>query len=583
VTSKFYIGEIPHFKKHIKIVKIAITLILLSLVLRVAQIQLYKGEEFAKTLSNTNISVDYTRALRGEILDRNGVVLAKDYPSFSLYIDKRRFRYKNIKIISQIIGKSAKRIKKLLNLSSGNILIEKYLTREQVVQLELAKIDIKGIDIKVEPKRVYPMGSLFAHLVGYVSEVSEKERSKNHYYRYDYSGKTGVEKAFDRWLRGKDGMKEVSINGMGDIIKTIENKPAKAGDNLLLTVDSRLQKIVAENMKNKKGAVVIIKPDTGEILACYSSPSYDPNRFVAGLTRRFWNKVKNDPDKPLINRALKAYPPGSIFKIVTASAALNSRLITAKTKLFSPAQIKIAKQVYHDWKRGGFGLIDIHRAIASSSDVFFYKLGLLIGAERIKRMATKFGLGKNLLRLVGSQSGLIPSPAWKWRRFRRRWYAGNTVSMAIGQGYVRISPLQAAMIATVIANGGYFVTPHIWMQKKTRKEKILNSDTVKIIRSGMFDAVNSRLGTAFSSKSDIIAIAGKTGTAQIIRSRKFDKKKRNIPERFIPDAWFISFAPYKHPKLAMAVFVENGGSGGAVAAPVAKQIYEQAVKSGIIK
>lgn len=583
VSSKFYIGEIPHFRKHIKILKIAVTLILLFIVLRTAQIQLYKGKDFGNILNSTNISTYYTKAIRGEILDRNGVVLAKDYPSFSLYIPNRReFEYKNIAVLSDLTGKSAKRIRKILKVSTKNILIKRDLTREQVIQLELNRIDIKGIDIKVEPQRFYPMGNLYAHLIGYVSEVSRQNRESGYYQKYDYSGKTGIEKMFDKTLRGKDGIKKVAVNGMGEIIKTLENMPAKNGSSLILSVDSRLQKIVVESMRGKKGAVVIIRPDTGAILAMYSNPSYDPNQFVTGFTKVFWNKIKKNTDKPLINRAVKTYPPGSIFKVVTAAAALENHVINSTTKIFSPPQIKVANQVYHDWKKGGFGLINIHRAIASSSDVFFYKLGLMTGASKIRRMALKFGLDRNLFKLIGSQSGLIPSPAWKWRRFHKKWYAGNTISMAIGQGYVRISPLQAAVVTAVIANGGYFIKPHILIKKEIKRIKIIGNRTIKIIRSGMHDAVNSSIGTAFASRSNMIVIAGKTGTAQIIRTISRDKKNLHIPKKFIPDAWFISFAPYKHPKFAMAVFIENGGFGGAAAAPVAKRIYDQSVKAGII-
>jgi len=265
--------------------------------------------------------------------------------------------------------------------------------------------------------------------------------------------------------------------------------------------------------------------------------------------------------------------------VITASAALDDGIINAKTKIFCPGEIKIANQVYHDWKPGGFGSININRAIASSSDVFFYKLGMMVGAERIKEMAYKFGLGRKISNFSGTNTGIIPSASWKWHTLHEKWYLGDTAIMAVGQGYVRISPLQAASMAATIANGGYFIKPHI-VNKKELKIRIIKKSSDEIIKAGMYSAVNSDVGTAIRAKSDIISIAGKTGTAQVISTQKTKDKK--VPLKYIPDAWFISFAPYRNPKLAIAVFIENGGYGGVAAAPIAKSIYQKALKEGII-
>ncbi len=547
-------------------------------------IQIDKGNSLEKILNSTNRETYYTKAMRGDILDRNGVVLAKNIPSFALYVtDKHKINSAAIIKLSSLTGISKNKIKGMIKKrTSGKILIKK-LTREQLIEYELNRIALKGTIVQLEPERVYPMKSLFAHTVGYVSRITRNQLKSNKYKRYDYSGKTGVENMFENRLKGKDGTKLVTTNGIGDIIKILKNRPAINGENVFLTVDSRLQKIIKESIGSKKGAVVAIEPSSGNIVAIYSSPSYNPNLFSTGITNKEWNKIRANKNKPLINRAINTYPPGSIFKVITAASALDNNVINKYTKIFCPGEIKIANQVYHDWKRGGFGLINIHRAIASSSDVFFYKLGLMVGAERIKQMAYKFGIGRKISNLEGAHIGTIPSASWKWHKLHEQWYSGNTVMMAVGQGYVRISPLQAASMAATIANGGYFIKPHI-ANKKEEKIRIIKRSTDEVIRAGMYDAVNSDVGTATRARSNIISIAGKTGTAQVISNRMAKQIARNgkVASKYTPDAWFISFAPYNNPKLAIAVFIENGGAGGIAAAPIAKSIYEKAFKEGII-
>ncbi len=580
MQSKFYIGNIPNFNRHITTLKIAILIIVVFTAAEMFYIQIYKGSSYEAVLNSTNRVTYYTKAIRGEIIDRNGVVLAKDVPSFSLYItDEHKMNSAAIIKLSSLTGVSKSRIKRMIKNNTSKRILIKRLTKEQLIQYELNRLELKGTIVRLEPERVYPLKSLFAHTVGYVSRITKKQLRSNKYRRYDYSGKIGVEKMFESSLRGRHGAKLVTTNGIGDIIKILKDDPAINGKNVYLTIDSRLQEIVKESIKNRKGAIVAIEPSSGKIVAMYSSPTYNPNLFSTGITNKQWSQIKNNKNKPLINRAIMAYPPGSIFKIITAAAALDSGVINANTKIFCPGEIKIANQVFHDWKPGGFGYINIHRAIASSSDVFFYQLGIMVGAERIKEMAYKFGLGRKISNFSEANTGTIPSPSWKWHKLHEKWYLGNTAMMAVGQGYVKISPLQAASMAATIANGGYFIEPHI-VNKKELKIRIIKKSSEEIIKSGMYSAVNSDVGTATRAKSNIILIAGKTGTAQVVSTQRTKDKK--VPLKYIPDAWFISFAPYKNPKLAIAVFIENGGYGGVAAAPIAKSIYQKAVKEGII-
>ena len=400
-----------------------------------------------------------------------------------------------------------------------------------------------------------------------------------------FIGQWGAELVFDRTLRGIPGERIIEIDALGREIKLLQENPPVKGDDLKLSIDINLQKAAEEAFAGRAGAVVALKPDTGEILGLVSRPSFDPNLFARGVNYSQWTALLQDKKVPMLNRVLQSqYPPGSTFKIVTAIAALNEGVITPDTKVTCTGGITYGKWQFGCWKKGGHGTVSLHRAIVESCDVYFYEAGKRLGIDKIAEYARKLGLGSETgLQLVKERSGLIPDTKWKHEKRNQQWYLGETFNAAIGQGYVAATPMQMAQLMSVVANGGLIYRP-VMVKTESLLQPVASADikpqVLDLVRDALYGVVNEGGGTGSAAKSNIAAIGGKTGTAQVVSIRK---SSHLLPEKFRDHAWFVAFAPVEKPAIALCVFIEHGGHGGGAAAPIAKLAIEAYLKSEKLK
>ena len=459
---------------------------------------------------------------------------------------------------------------------------------------------LPGIKIKVEPLRNYVYKHLMSHVIGYLGEISKSKlgSSKNPFYSQgDFVGKNGLENVLESTLRGKKGYKEVEADVSGRELKTLRKFPSENGNNLILTLDVRVQEELEkamistpENVMN--GSVVVMKVQTGEVLAIASKPSFDPNEFAAGITPENWKKLINDEMHPLQNRSIHSqYPPGSTYKIAVAYAALEEGMIDPETTINCPGHFKLGRGRYRCWKKNGHGDVNIHDALVQSCDVFFYTVGHRMGIDTLARYAKIFGFGfPTGLGLSREKSGLVPSTQWKLKNRKQPWLLGETISASIGQGYNLVTPMQQANMIAAVANGGMLLKPYLVKRieepgGKTIKEyfpeikgKIADSsESLEIIRKALRDVVNGPRGTGKKSRLKDVVVSGKTGTVQVVRmkAKKEMEQDNEIPYKYRDHAWFVAFAPYEKPEIAVAVLVEHGGHGGATAAPIAKNIFKK--------
>jgi penicillin-binding protein 2 len=466
------------------------------------------------------------------------------------------------------------------------VLLAREINERTMVAIEERKMDLPGIGLRVNPVRSYLNGGIASHLLGYVSEVNQEQLHQEGYRDFhpgDTVGQSGVERLFDSFVRGINGREEIEVDAQGRLVRLVNRLEPQSGFNLVVTLDKKLQMAAEKAFAGKRGAVVAMDPRTGEILVWVSRPSYDPNHFAQRLSPESWRELVADPTHPLQNRPLQAqYPPGSIFKLVVMAAGLESGAVTPKTAFFCPGYFRLGRFTYDDWKEEGHGRQDLMDAIANSCNVYFYQAALKTGIGPIARVAREFGLGQETgFGARDEAKGLVPTPAWKKKTLGTPWYPGDTVITGIGQGMILVTPLQVVTMVAAIANGGTLYRP--WVVKRVESwggevvdaygpevvRKIdLNPRVLKLLRQGMLRAVEE--GTGKSAQIPGVQVAGKTGTAQVV-------KKGTPASKEIKDhGWFLAFAPYEDPKIAIAVIAENAGFGSVAAAPVARAILEAA-------
>ena len=570
------------------------------LVLRLWFLQIVHGPGYRTQSENNRIQLQDTPAFRGMIFDRNGDLLVDNRPSYDLYIVPEQMQdqkglLKSLEVLTAINPEQVQtKLKKAIRKHPFKpILVQKNLSRDELAVLETHLFNLPGIMIQVKPQRHYVYGKLAPHLIGYLGEISERQLNSGRYPDNkpgDLIGKYGVEGKWDKFLNGLRGGEQVEVDAAGRKLRVISRKPPIPGYNLSLTIDKNLQVGAEKVLRDKKGAIVAMNPNNGEILALASGPTYDPNLFVEGIDEAEWKNIVSSKDSPLQNRAISGqYPPGSVFKIVVALGGLEERVIDPQEEIFCDGTYTLGNRTYRCWKERGHGKISFHRAMVESCDIYFYRMGTRLGVDRIARYAKKLGLGKKTgFTLDYEEEGLVPTRKWKLKRWGTQWEAGETLSLAIGQTFLLVTPLQMVSLISAIFNGGRLYQPNViqWVGKDERKfyqfkPTLMNQFKAKkehmdLIKGALIGAVNELRGTGTKATVKGLHVAGKTGTAQVINLEIEENfgEESNIPHKFRDHAWFVAIAPAERPRLALAILIEHGGHGGSAAAPVAKDMFE---------
>jgi penicillin-binding protein 2 len=561
-------------------------------------LQVVQHARFDEMAENNHQRTLALRAPRGIVFDRNGQVLVENRHSYSISIVREHTKDLNrtIQLLAATVGFRESSVREIVDRHRREpvyrpIVIVQNASLAQVAAVTARRLDFELPDVVVEqvPTRRYP-AAMAAHLFGYVGEVSDAQVTRDSTLKSgDIVGQAGIESIYNNLLMGDDGAKRVVVNSVGREIRTLDEDPPSEGKRLQLTIDYDLQKAVEDGFKwsGFNGAAVILDPRSGEVLAFTSVPAYDPNAFASGIDRAAWASLNADELRPLSDRAIQGrYSPGSTFKMAVASAALEEGIITPDFKVFCPGHATFFGRPFQCWKPGGHGTLDLRQAIEQSCNVYFYTVGNMVGIDKIHKWATLLGLGeKSGIDLPNEVQGIVPSPEWKKAKTGEKWYAGETISVAIGQGQVSVTPISMAVYISTIANGGTRVTPHLlkavddgngWKDAPAPPPQStveLKPETVKAIRDGLFLVVNGR-GTGGAARIAGRDVSGKTGTAQVISTEGGKSAKGKTDKDLRDNGWFVFLAPRDNPQIAGAVFVEHSGHGGTYAAPIAKYVLE---------
>ncbi len=603
---KNYQNEQHNFKLRLSVLGLLVFLAFSLLAIRFYFLQVNRYDYYQTLAENNRISIVPITPNRGLISDRNGVILAHNFFVYTLELTPSKIENleSTIAEISHLVEVSPTDLKRFNKQKAESHTFESIPLRTHLNEIEAAKFAVNryrfpGVELKSRLFRHYPLGKLGAHMVGYIGRINDKDLTKlaeadilSNYKGTDHIGKSGVEQSYESTLHGTTGFQQVEIDADGKAVRILSSKAPISGNNLILSADSKLQEIAETAFGERRGALVAIKPSTGEVLAFVSMPSFDSNLFVDGIDVENWKMLNDSLDKPLINRPLRGvYPPGSTFKPFSALAGLENGKRKPPFSINDSGFFTLpnSSHRYRDWKPGGHGNVDMRRAITISCDTFFYGLAMELGIERLTSFVHHFGFGqKTGVDILGEISGLLPTPEWKMRRYKQPWYMGETVIVGIGQGYTLVTPMQLAQATAILANKGIAMRPHVvaaitdaktGVSKTTPaiiSDKILLDDSnLEIVKLGMID-VTLPGGTAASVGANAsYSIAAKTGTAQVVGMKQNEKYNADlIDERHRDHALFIAYAPAEDPKIALAVIVENGGHGGSAAGPIARKVMD---------
>lgn len=604
LTLKDHLFEYNLFSSRAITLLVLCGLLLLALLSRLWYLQVIEHEHFTTLSEDNRVKLQPIAPNRGLIYDRNGILLGDNFPSYRLeitaeQIDDMPSTLMALEDIIHIRETDRDRFDKLLARKPRfeAVPLRFHLSDEEVARFSVNRHLFPGVEIKAGLARRYPMGKLGVHALGYVGRIdaqSLKSIDTSNYSGTTHIGKTGVEKTYEKLLHGTVGVRQVETTAQGRVVRILKRTPPVPGQNLYLTLDSRLQAAAEAAFGDHSGSAIALDPKTGDVLALVSMPTYDPNPFVNGIDYDDYANLRDDPDEPLFNRALRGqYPPGSTIKPFIGLAGLEQGLTGFSSSTYCPGFYMLpgSTRKFRDWKRKGHGTVDLDIAITQSCDVYFYDLALSLGIDRMHDYLQHFGFGKRTgVDIVGELPGLLPSPAWKRQRRGQPWFPGETIITGIGQGFFLTTPLQLATATSVLANRGYWMTPTILRaEQESGQDALLPhrsqiAETLSInnpqnwdrVIHAMVDVVHSIRGTARRIGEDSpYRIAGKTGTAQVYGLKQEEEyDAETIPEELRDHALFIAFAPVDDPQIAVAVIVEHGGGGGAVAAPIARKIMD---------
>jgi len=576
-------AEIEKLRQRLVRLTMIIIIAFAILVVKMGYLQIIKGNYYRKISENNRIRLIPIAAPRGKIYDRNGKILAQDIASYDIAIiqlglSKEEILQTLIKlknIVEINLRETTEKVFSKKTRPFEPIVIIPDVNKETLTKIAERITELPGIIIQVNPKRFYIYGPLYAHILGYISKI-DKETLREKYaqvYKYgDLIGKSGIEEYYDLFLRGTDGGKQIEVDVKGRQLRVLGNMEPIPGNNLILTIDSKLQEIANEALGDRSGAIIVMNPNNGEVLALVSKPSFDPNMFLGRMTSEQAKNILTDPKCPLFNRVIKAqYSPGSVFKIIVAASALENKIINENNTYFCGGVYWLGNRRFSCFKKEKHGVVNIIDGLTHSCNIFFYQLGYKLGVDKISKFASEVGLGhKTGIDLPSEAIGLVPTPSWKKKRHKEGWYAGDTVILSIGQGFILATPLQLAQALSVIVNGGHVFRPRIVKQMidasgnvrifSPRMEKIvsLSEQTQKVLFNGLESVVTK--GTGQKAYLPYLRVGGKTGTVQT---------------KGEDHALFLCFAPVNSPQVVIAVVVEHGGKGGIEAVPVARKILEQ--------
>ncbi len=599
--------ELYYFQLRIGAAGVAVLIAFGVLFARFAYLQVVQRDYYHTKAEDNRISIVPVAPNRGLILDRNGVVLARNYSAYTLEIQTAKVAdvERTITELSEVVDiqpKDRSRFRKLLleTRNAESLPIRTRLTDEEVAKFAANRYRFPGVEIKARLFRQYPFGELASHVIGYIGRINHKDQEKleelgveANYRGTDFVGKSGIEGSYQSELHGTTGIEQVEIDAGGRGIRTLSRTPAQSGNDITLALDIKLQEIAENAFAGRRGALVAIEPATGGVLALVSKPGYDPNLFVEGIDPQSWAELNNSPDRPLNNRAIAGlYPPGSTFKPYLALAALETGKRRPSQSIFDPGFFDFGGRRFRDDKVGGHGTVDMYKSIVHSCDTYYYVLSNDMGIDLIARSIAPFGFGARTgIDLEGELMGVLPSPEWKQRRFKKpeqqKWYAGETISIGIGQGYNAYTPVQMALAMAAIANNGAVFKPHLanhidnqrtssrrYLEPELLRRIPFKDEHIEFIKQAMAGVNTEGTGTRAFAGAQYTS-GGKTGTAQVIAIKANEKYiEKNVAERHRDHSLFIAFAPLDNPKIAVAVIVENGGFGATAAAPIARAVLD---------
>lgn len=596
-------SELKRYQVRLTLSFVFILLCFLVIFIKLFFLQIVEYEKYKSRAQKNRIVVHPLIPDRGKILDRNGKLVADNDIYYTLEVVPKNISniddtYSKLQTYINLTKKDKERFKRLSEIAAdfSSIPIKIRLTNKEIAIFSANRYLFPEVDLKYRFYRNYPNGRSASHVLGYLGRINKNDFDKlkrkdqlTNYTNYDFIGRSGVEQNYEYLLRGEIGYAEVETDASGKNLRILKEKKPISGKNISLTIDIDLQIFVEKQFKDYKGALVALDPNNGDVLALVSMPDFDPNLFVDGIEAESWRLLNSSEKKPLNNRAIQGvYPPGSTIKPFLAFSALEENFIDRYFTIEDQGFFKLPRSshVFRDWKKNGHGTVDLKKAIYQSCDVFFYELSNKMGINNIFKSLNQFGFGERTgIDISGEVEGLLPSKEWKKRRFNQVWYPGDTISVGIGQGYFLATPIQLAVATSIIANKGNRVVPKLLLSSSDSMINLVsnfNSDSylnnIEYIKDSMI-AVTSSEGTAFASAQNLkFKLAGKTGTAQVYSLRGRDYDEDNIQEKLKDHSLFVAFAPADTPKIALALIVENGGSGSAVAAPIASKIIKYFLK-----
>ena len=591
--------EVHYFRLRVLVAMAFVLFCFTLLGARFAWLQVVKHEAYLAQAEQNRIAVLPVAPNRGLIKDRHGRIIARNYSAYTLEITPSKVASleQTIDQLAQVVEvqpRDRRRFKKLMEDTKrfDSVPIRTRLSDEEVARFTAQRYRFPGVELRARLFRDYPLGQVGSHMLGYIGRISQRDLERIEklgdpaaYAGTDHMGKLGIEQSYESELHGTTGYEEVEITAGGRAVRTLKRTPSLPGNNLTLSVDIDLQKVVEQAFGDRRGALIAIEPKTGDVLAFVSMPTFDPNLFVDGIDPKNWDELNNDPDKPLLNRALRGtYPIGSTYKPFLALAALESGKRRTDTVIHDGGTFLFGNRVFRDSNKVPLGAVDMHRSIVKSSDVYYYQLANDLGVDAIHDFMKPWGFGQITgIDVEGEQTGILPSTAWKERRFKQKWYPGETISIGIGQGYNAFTLLQLAHATASLANDGVVMKPHLVKEVEdlhTGEKRLtvpkesyripVKQEHMKFVRDAMVDVNVSGTGrVAFQGAP--YKVGGKTGTAQVVGIKQGEKyNEARVAERHRDHSLFIAFAPAEDPKIAIAVLVENGGFGARAAAPIAR-------------